>query len=785
MDSLFSLEVAVNFLKLNNLRNNDHSNPNPPVSCLFPCVAFRLLDYPTIAINLIDEYESNELKKRLEITQPFNFIEKLPCFTELLDVNGRYIFSKGKSCLFRSDLEILRSHLRHTPMYLMILDTFFEPHKLIGTVPVPLFNLIDEIYQETIETENNSVTPSARMNHGVMDIKNLMGENLGHISFVVRLTSFGKSLMPHIDRTTEAVRRKQKNIEPVKKIDEKKIEDESNEVYMYRLHTKTSESSTDTLKLNENALVQTVQIDYKDAQIQISELKPEKKEKFTQSPEPRRKFEAPKKNNDNFYTVKHEDEFVFNHYCPPPLQYNSEKPKQVEEKVTRIIEQKVFVSKRIEYLQNALEEEENIEESDPEKESLCDNLEIKYNFEKPKVKTDSPKFNLDQMPLLKCLFEEISNLKNIIENSDEKNVPKIQKNLVNNKTSSKIGQKSTKKIPNQKPILKQKTINSRERFLETVERLSEPKKLIKHQVKSQNSSLNQLDYDEIPVKGPDNLEIKKQSKKPLRYGLTNTHRLRVLKSRPNQVKDIEEKHELFTKEVKKNLDEINLSTIYSMDQSSEDKMQKNMEKILSDSLHKNTTKSNYSLLNRVEMESTLDTMNYLNTNLEQLNLINGNSSTKVVQFGNTYVYDAHSGGHSDESNVHKDESEKSNQNIFMDKKNSYENDFNSSLDSTLTSSKQSVTSTSNFISHNLNRVKKREEQSDIKSSLESKKYSNEFEDDSELGIEEQEEEKDEYHTGLLSKINPADLMRTSSKLSSRSYSKSFLDESFSTSNQDD
>ena len=69
MESLFSLEVIVNYVKLNDLRSN--STP-----CLFPSVAFRLLDYPTIAINLLDNFDAKELKEKLKIIMkeilPFN-----------------------------------------------------------------------------------------------------------------------------------------------------------------------------------------------------------------------------------------------------------------------------------------------------------------------------------------------------------------------------------------------------------------------------------------------------------------------------------------------------------------------------------------------------------------------------------------------------------------------------------------------------------------------------------------------------------------------------------------
>ena len=102
MESLFSLEVIINYVKLN----------SKSTICLFPCVAFRLLDYPTIAINLLDEYDSKQIKSKFQLMQPFDQIEKLACFTELLDKYGRFIFSRGKSCLFRSDMETLKNHLK-------------------------------------------------------------------------------------------------------------------------------------------------------------------------------------------------------------------------------------------------------------------------------------------------------------------------------------------------------------------------------------------------------------------------------------------------------------------------------------------------------------------------------------------------------------------------------------------------------------------------------------------------------------------------------------------------
>lgn len=183
MESLFSLEVIINFLSLN--RPNPNATP-----CLLPTVAFRLLDYPMIAISLLEKFDADQLKKRLELNEPFEAIDTLPCFTRLIDTDGRYVFNKGKSCLFRADMTSLRAHLKSTPMYIMLLDTFFEPYKLLGTLAVPLTDLIEEIYEEMCdengESGENADTPSIKMSHGVCDVRNLMGKVIGHLSFACR-----------------------------------------------------------------------------------------------------------------------------------------------------------------------------------------------------------------------------------------------------------------------------------------------------------------------------------------------------------------------------------------------------------------------------------------------------------------------------------------------------------------------------------------------------------------------------------------------------------------------
>ncbi len=131
MESLFSLEVIVNYIKLKHpfpsaTPNTTHDD-TPVITCLLPTLAFRLLDYPTIAIHLLDQYNATQIKKQFNRHSPNQIqrIAHLPCFKDLLDNHGRYIFAKGKSCLFRCEISALKTHLSHTPMYLIVLQQDF------------------------------------------------------------------------------------------------------------------------------------------------------------------------------------------------------------------------------------------------------------------------------------------------------------------------------------------------------------------------------------------------------------------------------------------------------------------------------------------------------------------------------------------------------------------------------------------------------------------------------------------------------------------------------------
>ena len=183
---------------------------------------------------------------------------------------------------------------------------------------------------------------------------------------------------------------------------------------------------------------------YKDAQIQISDYTTSgKKDKATQSPNTKRKLppEAPEERtlrSDEVYKVKHvQDEFAFNHFCPPALHYNSKNESLLDNNtnqhmsnstgkntaVAMVLNQSLFISKRIEYLSDAAAqycEEEDTNESDRiNNEENVEDEENRYLIQKRSSAGPSKPLghlSFEQMPLLKCLFDEMSKLKNLIEN---------------------------------------------------------------------------------------------------------------------------------------------------------------------------------------------------------------------------------------------------------------------------------------------------------------------------------------------------------------------------------
>ena len=139
MESLFSLEVIVNHATLRDVGGNK-------ARLSAPTVAFRLLDYPTIAIHFPANHASADAYSKAKHQQ-------------------RYTFAKGKSCLFHADVDTLRQQLRHMPLYIMLLDKppssshqtqDAAAYKLVGMCSVSLRNVAERICSQHNAANNSS-----------------------------------------------------------------------------------------------------------------------------------------------------------------------------------------------------------------------------------------------------------------------------------------------------------------------------------------------------------------------------------------------------------------------------------------------------------------------------------------------------------------------------------------------------------------------------------------------------------------------------------------------------
>lgn len=108
----------------------------------------------------------------------------------------KYAFNKGKSCLFKMNLDSLHKHLSNTPLYAMVLDVKDEVPKLVGSSQISLAKLMDRIKSDI--NAHGISTPSCQGEKILIDIFNLMCEKIGLISLGYKLLSLGASLLPHI-----------------------------------------------------------------------------------------------------------------------------------------------------------------------------------------------------------------------------------------------------------------------------------------------------------------------------------------------------------------------------------------------------------------------------------------------------------------------------------------------------------------------------------------------------------------------------------------------------------
>lgn len=154
-----------------------------------PAVGLRLLDFPTLVIYQSDQ--SHVRGSESYKSQTNGLLSK----TEEAR-SHKVIFQKGKSCLFKINLNFLQKHLTNTPLYAMVMDAGNETPKLIGSSLISLARLVNQIKSDV--DAHGIGTPSAYGERGTHDLCNLMGMKIGLISIACKLVSLGGSLIPHI-----------------------------------------------------------------------------------------------------------------------------------------------------------------------------------------------------------------------------------------------------------------------------------------------------------------------------------------------------------------------------------------------------------------------------------------------------------------------------------------------------------------------------------------------------------------------------------------------------------
>ncbi|KAI4889740.1 hypothetical protein NFI96_019651 [Prochilodus magdalenae] len=174
--TLFSFELFVEDVRLDAAR----------ADMVSPAVGVRLLDFPTLLI-----YPSQNRESRSD-----------PEPGAAQSSRTTFLFSKGKSCLFRISLDSLHRHTRSAPLCSMLLDVHSDIPRLVGSSLISLANLTGSI--KLAVDEHGIGTPAACGERFRSRILNLMGENVGIISLSCKIVSLGSSLIPHVVSESKA-----------------------------------------------------------------------------------------------------------------------------------------------------------------------------------------------------------------------------------------------------------------------------------------------------------------------------------------------------------------------------------------------------------------------------------------------------------------------------------------------------------------------------------------------------------------------------------------------------
>lgn len=558
--SLFSLELVVEKLYL------------PHITCRFPAIAFRILDFPTIVINHVEDDLSMAIHQKMSLESPHQLPQQ---FHELKDRHGNFLFKKGKSCLFKMSPDVLKQHLMSTPLYVMAIDIFPKVSKLLGNAAVPLDFLINRILVDIGKL--GPTVPSVHGDKGLFKLCNLMGVEIGYLVLGYRLLCLGPGLIPHLPPESvapmalrnQAVIMEQKEVEEL--MEAKKVSqfDRPAGSHITESFKEVRDSFSMTEPMKADVFLQTMNLEDKVVNVNNLEKLNEEKEKPLQSvikkcmsavstQTDKKKLLKENQNKTRKWVerndIKVEDDgiIVNNIICPPPLFYNSE------------AEPAVYIEERT---SNDFEDMSTEDLSEMHSydgyglDSILDDNERKKSVPTYPSKSREEEYKLKRLPharpgekvvgipvvpqketifpLLSALINELScienpefllKISNRLQNDDPRNSkfsksqiemhqPESEMNIVSASVLEAVASALNKKSDSSHIVAKENKIE--------VQGIKKQQQIVKKPTPRENLT---------PKERADNAK-KKKSK--LVYGLTNTQRLRLQKVNPMWLKNLE------------------------------------------------------------------------------------------------------------------------------------------------------------------------------------------------------------------------------------------------------
>ncbi|CAF4032551.1 unnamed protein product, partial [Rotaria magnacalcarata] len=191
--SLVSIEVLINQV---------HLDLN--IECHFPCIVFRLLDYPAVSIPYFDQWQLEEFHNLKRNHPNLTWRQLLSDqFYELRSANGKFNFKRGKSCLFKTYFKTLYTHLLNVPLFLLLIDQInnkddVNPNttQFIGSCNIKLNELIEKLNQAI--TKNGNDIPLVEQETFNCTLFNLMGTRIGTCDVAVRFCHYGTTIVIHL-----------------------------------------------------------------------------------------------------------------------------------------------------------------------------------------------------------------------------------------------------------------------------------------------------------------------------------------------------------------------------------------------------------------------------------------------------------------------------------------------------------------------------------------------------------------------------------------------------------